>query len=85
MIATFSLLWVSEKFAVLLEDEEYSYVETSEKGEIENKLKTLFISSFDLFELQNFPSSDSKNINSCYSFTIKEFSFESLTPPPELV
>lgn len=79
------MFWISEKFAVFLENEKYSYFETTEKSETENKLKTLFINEIDLFDVDFFSLSNSQNINSFYSFKIKEFSFESLTPPPELV
>lgn len=85
MVTAFSLFWISEKLAVFLDDEKYSYVETTEKSETENKLKTLFINQIDFVDLDSFSSSDSQNINSSYSFNVKEFSFENLTPPPELV
>lgn len=85
LITTFSLLWISEKLAVFLENEKYSYVETSENTEIESKLKTLFMYPITLFDLDTFSSSKLQNINSSYFFNVKEFSFESLTPPPELM
>lgn len=85
MITTFSLFWISEKIAVFVEDEEYSFFETTENEEIESKLKTLFVYQIDLFDLHSFSLSNSQNINSFYSFNVKEFSFEIQTPPPEIV
>jgi hypothetical protein len=85
LISTFSLLWISEKSTVFLENEKYSYFEVSEINEVEGKVKTLFIDQIELFDLDSFSLSDSQKINSFYSFNVKKFSFKNLTPPPELV
>jgi hypothetical protein len=85
LVATFSLFWISEKLTIFLENEKHSYFEASEKNEVEGKLITLFINQIELFDLYSFSLFDSQNINSSYSFNVKEFSFKNRTPPPELV
>lgn len=87
VMVIFSLIWISDKLSVLIENEKYSYFETTEKGETENqaesKLKTLFINQIDHLNLVLFLLPNTKNNNSFYSFAAKEFCFENLTPPPE--
>jgi hypothetical protein len=92
-MTTFSLIWISEKLSMLyLESEKHSYFETTETTEnsdsenvTENKLKTLFVNQIDHSDLAPLSLSNSQNINSAYSFKVKEFCFECLTPPPEIV
>jgi len=87
LITTFSLIWISDKLSVIIENEKYSYYETTEKSDAENqtenKLKTQFINPIEFLNLAQFSLSDTKNNNTYYLFTIKEISFENLTPPPE--
>lgn len=87
LITTFSLIWVSEKLSVIIENEKSSYYETTEKSDTENqtepKLKTPFINKIELLNLASFLLSDSKSNHTYYSFHIKEISFKNLTPPPE--
>lgn len=87
LMITFSLLWISDKYSVLIENEKYGYFETTEKSDTENqnenKLKTLYFDQVVVINLGQF-STINTPINSLYVFNIKEFSFESLTPPPEL-
>jgi len=87
-MTTFSLIWISDKLSVFLEKEKYSYYETAEKNDSENqseiKLKTLFVSQIDFLNLAEVSLFIPQNNNSFYSFKIKEFCFESLTPPPEM-
>lgn len=89
LIFAFSLIWISEKLTVLIENDKYCYCETTEKSDTENqtesKLKTLFVNPINLLNLSLSLLSNSKNNNSFYSFKIKEFCFENLTPPPEKV
>lgn len=88
LITTFSLIWISDKLTVFLEYEKYSYYETDEKSGSENqtesKLKTLFINQIDLLNWLPLVLSTPQH-NSSYSFKIKEFCYENLTPPPEKV
>lgn len=84
LVTIFSLLWISEKFTVFLDNENYSYFETSEKNEVESNLQTLFINQIELFDLDTFATFDSQKSNILYSFKVKEFKFKNLTPPPEL-
>ncbi len=87
-MATFSIIWISDKLSVFLEKEKYSYYETTEKNDSENqleiKLKTLFVNQIDLLNLVQFSSSTAQNNNPFYSFNVEEFCFESHTPPPEI-
>lgn len=87
VIVVFSVIWISDKISVLIENDEYGYVESAEKGETENqtesKLKTFFVNEID-YNLALFSLPNAKSNTSFYSFTVKEFSFESLTPPPEI-
>jgi len=89
IIVTFSLIWISDKLSVLVENEKYSYFETTEKGDsenqTENKLKTLFVSQIDYSNFGLYLLPNSKDINSLYSFTVNEFCSKNLTPPPEKV
>ena len=88
VLVTFSLIWISDKLSVLIENEKYGYVETAEKGETEDKteskLKTLFINQIDHLDLVSFLLPNIKNNNSFYLFKVKEFCFENQTPPPEI-
>jgi hypothetical protein len=81
------VIWICDKISVLSENDKFSYFETTEKegteDKTESKLKTLFITQIDYLDLGLFLVPNSKNSNSFYSFTIKEFCFENLTPPPE--
>lgn len=87
-MVTFSIIWIGERLSVFLEKEKYSYYETTEKNDSENqaeiKLKTLFVNQIDLLSLVEFSSSTAQKNNSFYSFNVKEFCFESHTPPPEI-
>lgn len=88
-MATFSIIWISDKFSVFLENEKYGYCEVAEKNGIESenetKLKTLFFDQTDFFNWEPFSLTDSQNYTSFYSFNVKEFCFEDQTPPPEKV
>ncbi|MDR6843461.1 hypothetical protein J2W95_000141 [Flavobacterium granuli] len=72
---------------MLVENDEYGYFQTTEKGETENqtesKLKTLFINQIDHLNLALFLLPNIENKNSFYLFAVKEFYFKNLTPPPE--
>lgn len=89
LIVIFAVIWVSDKLSVLVENDEYGYVETTEKGETEsqkeNKLKTLFFIPGDHLNMLASGESYIKISNSFYSFVVKEFCFENGTPPPEWV
>lgn len=88
VIVIFSFIWISDKLSVFVENDEYGYFETTEKGDAENKtenkLKTLFLSETDYLGLVLFLLPNIVNNDSFYSFAVKEFCFESLTPPPEM-
>lgn len=86
-MTAFSLLWISDKLSVFLENEKYSFYETAEKSdaesETETKLKTLFFNQIDFMNLASKSLPDPQNNISFYSFNVKEFCFENLSPPPE--
>lgn len=89
LITTFSIIWISEKLHVIIENEKYSYYETTEKSDTENqtenKLKTQFINKIDLLNFSRILILSTQKNNTFYIFKIKEASFENWTPPPETV
>jgi lipopolysaccharide export LptBFGC system permease protein LptF len=89
LITTFSIIWISDELAVVIENERYDFYEMAEnsdkENQTENKLKTQFLDEIELLNLsRSFVSSSQKN-NSSYLFKIKEASSENLTPPPETI
>ena len=56
-----------------------------EECKTENKLKTPFIDQIELLHFSIFLPLSVKRNNSFYLFNIKEFLFENITPPPEVV
>lgn len=89
LTVAFSIIWISDKLAVVIENGKYGFYEMSEKSEnenqTENKLKTQFLEEFELLNFSRvFISSTQKN-KTFYQFKIKEASSENLTPPPETV
>ena len=89
LITTFSFIWISDKLSVIIENEKFSYYETTEKSDAENqtenKLKTQFINKIDLLNFSKISILSTQKNNTFYLFKIKEASFENWTPPPETV
>jgi len=89
LVAAFSIIWVSDKLSVIIENEEYSFYGITENSDTENqtetKLKTQFIDQIELLHFSMFSSLSAKKNNTFYLFNIKEFSFKNTTPPPEVV
>ena len=89
LITTFSFIWISDKLSVIIENEKFSYYETTEKSDAENqtenKLKTQFINKIDLLNFSRISILSTQKNNTFYLFKIKEASFENWTPPPETV
>src|SRR3970040_2650255 len=89
LITTFSFIWISDKLSVIIENEKFSYYETTEKSDAENqtenKLKTQFINKIDLLNFSRISILSTQKNNTFYLFKIKEASFEKCTPPPEQV
>lgn len=89
LITTFSFIWISDKLSVIIENEKFSYYETTEKSDAENqtenKLKTHFINKIDLLNFSKISFLSTQKNNTFYLFKIKEASFENWTPPPETV
>ncbi len=87
LITTFSLIWISDKLSVIMENEKYGYYGTTEKSDsenqTENKSKTQFFNKIEFLNLAQFSQSDSGKNNTHYSFSVKEIYFKNLTPPPE--
>ncbi|MNE63661.1 hypothetical protein D3C80_1590250 [compost metagenome] len=89
LVTAFSIIWVSDKLSVLIENEKYSFYGITEnsdtENQTENKLKTQFIDQIELLHFSIFLPLSVKRNNTFYLFNIKEFSFENITPPPEVV
>ena len=89
LITTFSFIWISDKLSVIIENEKFSYYETTEKSDAENqtenKLKTQFINKIDLLNFSRISILSTQKNNTFYLFKIKKASFENWTPPPETV
>ena len=89
LTVAFSILWISDKLTVVIENEKYGFYEMAENNETENqtenKLKTQFIEEIENFNFSRFFISSTQKNNSFYLFKIKEASFENRTPPPKVV
>lgn len=89
LVTAFSIIWVSDKLSVIIENEKYSFYGITEnsdtENQTENKLKTPFIDQIELLHFSIFLPLSVKRNNSFYLFNIKEFLFENITPPPEVV
>lgn len=87
VLAAFSLLWISDQLAVIIEDEKYSYYELTEKSDsenkVENELKTQFINKIETLNCTTISFLKKKN-NTVYLFKSKEFYSENQTPPPQV-
>jgi hypothetical protein len=85
----FSIIWISDKLTVVLENEKYGFYEMAEnsdtENQTENKLKTQFLEEIELLNFSRFIISSTQKNNTFYLFKIKEVSFENLTPPPKVV
>jgi hypothetical protein len=89
LTVVFSIIWISDKLTVVLENEKYGFYEMAEnsdtENQTENKLKTQFLEEIELLNFSRFFVSSTQKNNAFYFFKIKEVSFENLTPPPEVV
>lgn len=89
LISTFSIIWISEKLSIVIENEKYCHYEMAEnsdtENQTENKLKTQFLEEIELLNLSRLSFLSSQKIVTFYLFKIKEASFENLTPPPKIV
>jgi len=85
LTVAFSIIWISDKVAVVIENEKYGFYEMAENSETENKLKTQFFEEITLLNFFCYFISPTQENNSSYLFKIKETSFKNWTPPPENV
>jgi hypothetical protein len=89
LTVAFSILWISDKLTVVIENKKYDFYEMAENSETENqtenKLKTQFLEEIELLNFSRFIISSTQKNNTFYLFKIKEASFKNLTPPPEVV
>ncbi|MFV8344312.1 hypothetical protein [Flavobacterium sp. XS2P39] len=87
VLATFSFIWISDQLAVIIEDEQYSFYELTEKSDgenkVENELKTQFINKIEALNCTIILFLKKKN-NTAYLFNSNEFFSENLTPPPQV-
>lgn len=89
LIVAFSIIWISDKLAVVIENGKYGFYEMAKnsdtENQTENKLKTQFLEEIELLNFSRFFISSTQKNNIFYQFKIKEASFENWTPPPEIV
>lgn len=89
LIVAFSIIWISDKLAVVIENGKYGFYEMAKnsdtENQTENKLKTQFLEEIELLNFSKFFISSTQKTNIFYQFKIKEASFENWTPPPEIV
>ncbi len=89
LFLTFSLIWVSDKFSILIHEKQYDFYELTEnntsENNVESKLKLFFIDSIEIFNCFEYSSLNKNSINSFDLFIVKEFVLKNLTPPPEIV
>ncbi|TRX16085.1 hypothetical protein FNW25_13360 [Flavobacterium franklandianum] len=87
LISTYSLIWISNKLSLVLENEKYGFykiVENSDpKNETENKLDSEFLNEIALIIIENTNYSETKKEIISYTFKVKEVCIEKNLPPPE--
>ncbi|MFE3867902.1 hypothetical protein ACFX5E_07415 [Flavobacterium sp. LS2P90] len=87
LFITFSFVWVSDLFAILANDKKYDLCEKiekkSEESNLENKTKTLFLTTFENVSCIEYSSFENDNINSSDLFRAKECALKNMTPPPK--
>lgn len=86
-ISAYSLIWISDKLSLIIENEKYGFykiVENSDpKNETENKLDTEFLNEIALIIIENTNYSETKKEIISYTFKVKEVCIEKTLPPPE--
>jgi hypothetical protein len=89
LTVAFSIIWISDKVAVVIENEKYGFYEMAENSETEkqteNKLKTQFLEEITYLNFYRYYISPTQENNTSYLFKIEEPSFKNWTPPPENV
>lgn len=89
LTVAFSIIWISDKLTIVIENEKYGFYEMAKnsdnENQTENKLKTQFLEQIELLNLSRFYILSTQKNNTFYLFKTKEASFENRTPPPELV
>jgi hypothetical protein len=88
LISVYSLIWISDKLSLIIENEKYGFykiVENSDpKNETENKINTEFLNEIALIIIENTNYSETKKESISYTFKIKEVCIEKTLPPPEV-
>lgn len=88
LISVYSLIWISDKLSLIIENEKYGFykiVENSDpKNETENKINTEFLNEIALIIIENTNYSETKKESISYTFKIKEVCIEKKLPPPEV-
>ena len=88
LISAYSLIWISNKLSLIIENEKYGLykiVENSDpKNETENKINTEFLNEIALIIIENTNYSETNKESISYTFKIKEVCIEKTLPPPEV-
>ena len=87
LFITFSSVWVSDLFAILANDKKYDLCEkiekNSEENNLDNKTKTLFLTTFESVSCTEYSSFENDNIDFSDLFRVKECALKNVTPPPK--
>jgi len=87
LFITFSSVWVSDQFAMLANDKKYDFYEKTEKNSeennLENKTKTLFLTTIESISCIEYSTFENNKINSSDLFRVKEYALKNATPPPK--
>ena len=88
LISAYSLIWISNKLSLIIENEKYGLykiVENSDpKNETENKINTEFLNEIASIIIENTNYSETNKESISYTFKIKEVCIEKTLPPPEV-
>lgn len=89
LLLAFSVAWISDTIAVVLNEKKYESHEVSDKSteenNFENKLKNLFISAVLHSKLLDLDSLVPDKINALDLFSAKETCLKNSTPPPKRI
>lgn len=89
LFVAFSVTWISDAVAVIVDERKYELHEVSEnnteENNFENKLKTLFIATISLPNSLAYDSFVPNRISALDLFIVKESHLKNSTPPPESI
>lgn len=88
LISTFALIWMSEKLALVIENEKYDFYKIVENNDAENKnenkIDAEYLNEIAILILENTNYTEIKKVSISHAFTIKEVFIEKTLPPPKV-